>query len=93
MPSTNHKILPHAPDVIQYALVSIGELSDEAAESRNKDFKKYSLNHKRKISRSATNKDLINRLLLTSDPFITGQRNLPKKCKNILSKRVFDLWE
>ena len=63
LPSTVHKILPHAPDAIQFALVSIGELSDEAAESRNKDLKKYRLNHKRKTSRLATNKNLINRLL------------------------------
>ncbi|XP_044572242.1 uncharacterized protein LOC123257406 [Drosophila ananassae] len=93
LPSSVHKILIHAPDVIKYALVSIGELSEEAAESRNKDVKKYRLNHTRKTSRIATNRDLINRLLLTSDPFITGQRKLPSKCKTILSKSVFDLLE
>ena len=27
----------HVPDIIQHALVSIGELSEEAAEARNKD--------------------------------------------------------
>jgi len=31
------KIVIHAPDVINNALVPIGELTEEAAESKNKD--------------------------------------------------------
>lgn len=91
LPPSVHKILIHASDVIQYALVSIGELSEEAAESRNKDIKKFRLQHTRKISRISTNTDLFNRLLLTSNPFITGQRKLPCKDKSILLKSVFEL--
>lgn len=86
MPPSVHKVLLHAPDIISYALVSIGELSEEAAESKNKDIKKIREHHTRKISRISTNTDLLNRLLLSSDPFITGQRKLPcakkKKKKN-----------
>ena len=62
-----HKILIHAPEIIQRALVSIGELSEEAAKARNKDVRKYRLNHATRILRVATNKDLINRLRLSSD--------------------------
>lgn len=91
LPPSVHKILIHAPDVIEHALVSIGELSEEAAESRNKDIKKFRLHHTRKTSRVSTNTDLFNRLLLTSDPFITGQRKLPSKHQSILLKSVFDL--
>lgn len=86
IPPSVHKILIHAPDIIEHALVSIGELSDEAAEARNKDVKKYRLNHTRTISRVATNQDLINRLLLTSDPLISGQKKLPSKKKLIFTK-------
>jgi len=35
LPPPVHKILVHAPDVINYALVPIGELSEEAAEPKN----------------------------------------------------------
>jgi len=39
LPPSKHKILVHAPDVINYVLVPIGELSEEAAESNDKDIK------------------------------------------------------
>ena len=42
-------------DIIQHALVSIVELSEEAAEARNKDVKKYRLNRTRTNFRVATN--------------------------------------
>jgi len=41
LPPSVHKILVHAPDVTNYALVPIGELSEEAAESKNKDIKMF----------------------------------------------------
>jgi len=88
---TVHKILIHGPSIIENALVSIGELLEEAAEARNKDIKKFRLQHARKTSREATNEDLLNRLLLSSDPFITGHRKLPPKTKSLLNKYVFDL--
>lgn len=91
LPPTVHKVLIHGSEVIEHGLVSIGELSEEAAEARNKDIKKFRLNHTRKTSRIATNTDLLNRLLLSSDPFITGSRNLPCKKKSLLLKSVFDL--
>jgi len=37
LPPTVHKILIHGPSIIENALVSIRELSEEAAEARNKD--------------------------------------------------------
>jgi len=39
LPPSIHKILVHSPDVINYALVTIGELTEEAAESKDKDIK------------------------------------------------------
>jgi len=71
-PSSVHNVLIHGADVI-------GELSGEASESRNKDIKVYRKQNTRKGSRIATNTDLKSRLLLSSDPFITGLRKLPCK--------------
>lgn len=75
LPPSVHKVLLHAPEIIKNCLVSIRELSEEAAEAKNKDIKLFRMRHTRKISRVLTNTDLLNRLLLSSDPFITGQRN------------------
>lgn len=38
MPPSVHKILTHSSLAIKYALVPIGQLSEEAQESRNKDY-------------------------------------------------------
>ena len=46
--------------MIKHALVPIGELSEEAAEAKNKDIKLFRLQHTRKISGTATNTDLSN---------------------------------
>ena len=79
--------------VIKHALVSIGELSEEAAESNNKEIKKCRLQHTRKMSRILTNTDLMKTLLLRSDPFITGQRNLSKSNKSTFLTSTKDLLE
>lgn len=76
---TMHKILIHGQLVIEKALLPIGQLSEEAAEARNKHFRQYRQNYARKFSREACNRDVINRLLLTSDPLLTGIRSKPKK--------------
>lgn len=86
LPASIHKILIHGSEVISNCILSIGELSEEAAEAKNKDVKKFRLNHTRKNSREHTNLDLMNRLLLTSDPYISGVRKLPKKKISFLSK-------
>lgn len=93
LPASVHKVLLHGSDVIKHALVSIGELSEEAAEANNKIIKKCRLQHSRKNSRILTNLDMMNLLLLRSDPFITGQRELGKSEKSILMKSVYQLLE
>jgi len=91
LPASVHKVLLHGPAIIKNCLVSIGELSEEAAEVKNKDIKLYTLNHTRKMSRVLTNTDLLNSLLLSSDPFIAGQRKLQCKPKSKLLKSPIDL--
>ncbi|XP_025417730.1 uncharacterized protein LOC112688647 [Sipha flava] len=82
MPPTIHKILMHGSLIIQYALVPIGQLSEEAQEARNKDYIRCRKHHSRHNSRLNTNTDLFNFLLVTSNPKITSLRTEPKKNSN-----------
>lgn len=93
LPASVHKVLIHGSDVIKYGLVSIGELSEEAAESNNKYLKAFRRDHTRKMSRKVTNLDLMNRLMLHSDPYVTNLRKLPRKKKGIFCSQVLSLLE
>ena len=62
-------------------------VSEEAAEARNKYFRLYRQNFARKFSRVSCNLDVLNRLLLRSDPVITGMRPVPRKKKKSWRKR------
>lgn len=79
MPVTVHKILVHSVDIIQSAILPIGQLSEEAQEARNKDCRRFRRDNTRKRSRIATNIDLLNMLIITSDPVINSLRDVPKK--------------
>ena len=69
MPPSVHKILLHGESIIKhFAVLPIGQLSEDAQESCNKDYKKFRLYHARKCSRSDTNEDVFHTLLYTSDP-------------------------
>lgn len=75
MPSSLHKVLIHGESVIRhFAILPIGQLSEDAQEARNKDYRRYRLHHSRKCSRSATNEDVLHSLLYTSDPYISSLR-------------------
>lgn len=67
MTPTMHKILVHGAVIIEKALLPIGQLSEEAAEARNKHFRCYRQDFARKFSRENYNQDVFNRLLLSSD--------------------------
>lgn len=92
MPASVHKILLHGAEVIEHALLPIGELSEEAQECRNKDYKTWREHHTRKDSRLHCNEDLLHILLVSSDPLISSLRNIKKKelqelpeaCKKLL---------
>lgn len=57
-------------------------LSEEAEEGRNKNYKRFRRNYKRKISRIETNTDLMHMLLISSDPVITSKSNANIKIKH-----------
>lgn len=91
MPTTVHKILMHGPLIIGSAILPIGQLSEEAQEARNKDVKKFRDGFSRKSSRENTMQDILNWLLLSSDPFITSMRKLPQKKSNQLLPEAISL--
>jgi len=81
MHSSVHKLLFHGADIIEHAIVPIGQLSKEVHETRNKDFKKYRQFNSRKCSRKFTSENVLNNLLLSSDPHLSMIR--PTLLKNI----------
>jgi hypothetical protein len=91
MPASVHKILLHGADVIKHCLLPIGELSEEASEARNKQYKSFREHFTRKTSRIDTNIDLLHRLIVTSDPVISSIRPYPSKKMVLLSSEVLTL--
>jgi hypothetical protein len=87
MTPTVHKIFIHGAEIIQHALVAIGQLSEEAQEALNEDFKHIREFNTRKCSRIATNEDLLNHLFISSDPVITNSLEIfYKKPKKMFDK-------
>lgn len=79
MTPTLHKLLVHGAVIIEKALLPIGQLSEEAAEARNKHFRCYRQDYARKFSRESCNQDILNRLLLSSDPVLSSMRTVKKR--------------
>lgn len=74
MPTSVHKVLIHGENVIKYhALLPLGQLSEDAQEARNKDYKSFRYHHARKCSRSSTNEDVFHTLMYSSDPYISSK--------------------
>lgn len=92
MPASVHKILFHGAQIIDsFALIPIGLMSEESQESRNKDLKHYRKFNTRRCGRIPTNTDLMNKLLLSSDPFISHLRCKMKNTKLEIDKAVKDM--
>lgn len=91
MPVSVHKILFHGTDIISSCILPIGQLSEEAQEARNKHNKKFRELFTR--TRFDTNRDLINRLLITSDPHIASLRASPKTKRGQITPQVCELLE
>ena len=77
--ATVHKVLRHGKNIILHHLLPIGELSEEAQETKNKQYKYYRYHNSRRISRSAQNQDLMNMLLISSDPYTSSFRIIRSK--------------
>lgn len=93
LPSTVHKILYHGEQIIQHSMLPIGDLSEEAQEKRNKDYRFFREHNTRKMSMYCTNEDLINVLLSTSDPYISSIRQKWKSSNIELDEEAKQLLE
>lgn len=91
MPPTMHKFLIHGPEIISHALLPIGQLSEEAQEACNKDFKRYREHHSRKCGRVETNIDIFNSFMLRSDPVISSKRKFKRTNNQKLPTEVLEL--
>lgn len=91
MTPTMHKVLRHGTTIIDHAILPIGQLTEEAAEARNKHFRTYRQNYARKFSRELCNRDILNRLLLSSDPFLSCSRKRLQKKSKPFSKETMEL--
>lgn len=92
MSPTVHKILMHGAEVIEQAILPIGQLSEEASEARNKHLRKYRIDFARKFSRVECNRDVLNRLLLTSDPLISCTRKKRANKSKSFSKEAREMF-
>jgi hypothetical protein len=79
MPVSMHKLLIHGAQVISNFLLPIGGYSEEALETRNRDNLYFREHHARKCHRIKTMADQHNRLLITSDPYISSINQPAKK--------------
>lgn len=79
MPTSVHKILFHSSEIISYFMLPIGQLGEEAQESRNKDIKRYREFHSRKFSRMENMQDMFCNLLVSSDPLISSMKKSDSK--------------
>lgn len=79
MPTSCHMILLHGSQIVESFFVPIGQLSEEAQEAKNKDFKRVRENNTRKSSVVCTNEDLMRYLEVSSDPYIAHLRCVSRK--------------
>lgn len=63
--------LMHSSTVVKTCILPIGMLSEEAQEARNKDVRKYKENFARKCCRKRNMEDVIKKLCVNSDPYIS----------------------
>lgn len=75
MPTALHKLLIHGHKIVERSVLPVGRMSEEAQERSNKTIKSYRNNFSRKNSRENTNRDIVNRMLITSDPHLKPPRN------------------
>ena len=75
MPLTLLEILIHRPALIQHFEVPIEMLSEKVAETHNEHFRQFCERFTRKCSRMNCNRDILSRMLLTSDLLSSSSRS------------------
>ena len=94
MPQSVHRLLVHGGSVLKQLSsigFTLGETSEEAQETRNKDHKYAREHHTRKVSRTKTNEDQMHYMMVTSDPLITSLRKPQTTRKDSFPTGALDL--
>lgn len=94
MTPTLHKLLIHGGDILRTMPLPVGQMSEEAAEARNKFIREYRIRHARRTSRVNNLEDVFNRLLDSSDPVVSSvylEDRLRKKTHKKLPDRVQEI--
>ena len=91
MTPTMYEILRHGATIINQAILPIGQLSEETAEARNKHFRDYRQNFSRKFSRENCNRDILNRLLISSNPLLSSARKRLKNKRKSFSSEALEI--
>lgn len=91
MPLSVHKMLLHGSEIIEALPITIGESSEEAIEATHKYIRKTFKDHTLKISRRRINEDIINWLLISSDPLIASSMTNKRKSKDPLPSECLEL--
>lgn len=91
MPASVHKILIHGSQAIKFIMIPIGQLSEEAQETRNKDVRFVREHRTRKMSSILVTTDLMNNLLASSDPVVATSISEEKVSKKALKEEALQL--
>lgn len=65
--------------LFRYAILPIGQLTEEAQEAKNKEYRRFREFNTRKCDRLSTTEDLMHMLLVSSDPLLSSARVKTKK--------------
>lgn len=83
MPVSLHKLLIHGAQVMETLCIPVGQASVEDIEVKHKHIQFHRLHHTRKTSRAYCTEELMNYLLVSSNPvFVSHTR---KHCKKQMS--------
>lgn len=88
MSASVHKLLIHGGDIIKSLPLPVGQLSEDVLEASHKEYKNIRLFHSRKTSRVNTNTDILNMLLISSDPVISAHRQVVRKNRKPFPQEV-----
>lgn len=92
MPVSIHKLLIHGAETARSLILPIGMMSEEAQESCNKLYRRVRERHSRKDRMIHTTQDVLNNMILLSDPVITNIRSANcKKGRQELPTEVLNL--
>ncbi|CAB3239315.1 unnamed protein product [Arctia plantaginis] len=84
MPCSIHKILDHSKEIIETCVLPLGQLAEEAQEANNKEYRRNREYFSRKMSRINTNRDVLNRFLIVSDPLLSSKSTVQNRKRHAL---------